>query len=631
MHECDLVMKGGVTSGTVYPRAIAHLSEYYRFCSIGGTSAGAIAAAATAAAEYRRQKSAARDDTGGFDELSRLPDALGKPGAKGSGSTLQELFQPQRRFKALLGLLLSFVGSSRTKEGSAKSAGSMKVSSWLLIGRVCLAAIRHFWGYAFLGAVLSLAFARLLGAPIAWSWHAVFLALFVFAGAAAFSFWGIWRTLQALPANDFGMCKGFDADAPEDRTQLTPWLYDLIQRTAGRGPAGPPLTFGDLEGLGITFRAVTSNLSYGLPHRLPFGPGDAWPFFDEKEWSRIFPRSVIDHLKAHPPRPDGTHKNDRGYAEAVVRLKAEQGLLPLPDGNDLPLIVAVRLSLSFPVLLSALPLYLLDPTEGDAAPARKCWFSDGGISSNFPLHFFDSAIPSRPTFAINLEEVASIEPGAERALLPKTNQGGLGRAWKPMGQGGNGTAALSDFLLAIFNVLQNWRDNALLRLPGYRDRVATVRLAPHEGGLNLNMPKAIITALSGYGEEAAKKLALHFLPENAQACKEQNIATTWQNHRWIRLLSTLGGLERIENEFQQIWTQDPASLGSYRDLLDPAKTPAADLPSYKNFSAAQRSFALICLDQTQALVEVQRLKLKPDPMTENTPRPAMRFRLTPEQ
>ena len=47
--ECDLVMRGGITSGIVYPRAIAKLAETYTFRSIGGTSAGAIAAAATAA------------------------------------------------------------------------------------------------------------------------------------------------------------------------------------------------------------------------------------------------------------------------------------------------------------------------------------------------------------------------------------------------------------------------------------------------------------------------------------------------------------------------------------------------------------------------------------------------------
>jgi hypothetical protein len=42
---CDLVMKGGITSGIVYPNAVLSLAREYRFKSIGGTSAGAIAAA----------------------------------------------------------------------------------------------------------------------------------------------------------------------------------------------------------------------------------------------------------------------------------------------------------------------------------------------------------------------------------------------------------------------------------------------------------------------------------------------------------------------------------------------------------------------------------------------------------
>ena len=52
---CDLVMKGGITSGIVYPPAVFKLREKYRFRSIGGTSAGAIAAALTAAAGYDRE------------------------------------------------------------------------------------------------------------------------------------------------------------------------------------------------------------------------------------------------------------------------------------------------------------------------------------------------------------------------------------------------------------------------------------------------------------------------------------------------------------------------------------------------------------------------------------------------
>ena len=55
-QECDLIMKGGITSGIVYPLAITEIAKAFRLRSIGGTSAGAIAAAAAAAAELGRQR-----------------------------------------------------------------------------------------------------------------------------------------------------------------------------------------------------------------------------------------------------------------------------------------------------------------------------------------------------------------------------------------------------------------------------------------------------------------------------------------------------------------------------------------------------------------------------------------------
>lgn len=53
LKKCDIVMKGGITSGIVYPGLICKLAERYQFKSIGGTSAGAIAAALTAARNMR--------------------------------------------------------------------------------------------------------------------------------------------------------------------------------------------------------------------------------------------------------------------------------------------------------------------------------------------------------------------------------------------------------------------------------------------------------------------------------------------------------------------------------------------------------------------------------------------------
>src|SRR3954451_3126348 len=77
LRPCGLVMKGGVTSGGVYPGAIKALSRHYRFTDVGGTSAGAIAAAVTAAAEYGRRGD---DPARGVVALDDVAGALGQRG-----------------------------------------------------------------------------------------------------------------------------------------------------------------------------------------------------------------------------------------------------------------------------------------------------------------------------------------------------------------------------------------------------------------------------------------------------------------------------------------------------------------------------------------------------------------------
>ena len=72
---CDLVMKGGITSGIVYPNAVLSLAREYRFKSIGGTSAGAIAAAVAAAAalgDRRRQAGEPVTAAVGFPGLAEV-------------------------------------------------------------------------------------------------------------------------------------------------------------------------------------------------------------------------------------------------------------------------------------------------------------------------------------------------------------------------------------------------------------------------------------------------------------------------------------------------------------------------------------------------------------------------------
>src|ERR1700676_2908732 len=104
MRKCDIVMKGGITSGIVYPSMVSVLAEQYQFQSIGGTSAGAIAATVTAAAELAR-----RQGTNRFDEVAQIPAWLAKQGCKSRDSNLFHLFQPQAGMKGLFRFPTSFL------------------------------------------------------------------------------------------------------------------------------------------------------------------------------------------------------------------------------------------------------------------------------------------------------------------------------------------------------------------------------------------------------------------------------------------------------------------------------------------------------------------------------------------
>jgi hypothetical protein len=128
--ECDLVMRGGITSGIVYPRAIAKLAETYNFRSIGGTSAGAIAAAATAAAQF-----GVNTGHDHFQTIYDLPEKLAE--VKDGKSVLERLFQPQQSTRRLFRLLMSLSGSARLR----RSCASLARVSWR-IGRMPLSAQR---------------------------------------------------------------------------------------------------------------------------------------------------------------------------------------------------------------------------------------------------------------------------------------------------------------------------------------------------------------------------------------------------------------------------------------------------------------------------------------------------------
>src|SRR6266851_3655618 len=120
MRKCDLVMKGGITSGIVYPAAVCELAREFQFVNIGGTSAGAIAAA-----DYRRSEAGSN---AGFEALADLPRWLAE--RDGDRSRLLGLFQPAPALASLYDVALEWIASA--------DAPAAK------IGRVMVALLRSF-------------------------------------------------------------------------------------------------------------------------------------------------------------------------------------------------------------------------------------------------------------------------------------------------------------------------------------------------------------------------------------------------------------------------------------------------------------------------------------------------------
>jgi predicted acylesterase/phospholipase RssA len=491
LPQCDLVMKGGITSGVVYPGAVIALAKKFRFAALGGTSAGAIAAGVCAAGEYGRIHGT--DEATGLTQLRVVSNELGEPGA------LTGLFQATDDAKPLMDLALL-------------PADHPDDSQWRRIARLAWAALRRAPRVWLAGAVLVAVFAALVVGAFQGMSPVLAIVLTVLAGipflalvsmamvAAAFGL-PARRALRSLPESHYGMCPGtHQSGYAKKQEALTPWLHGHIQAAAGRDPNGAAqvLTVADLQGTdestAIGFETMTTDLSRARPLRCP---ADLAAYsFKESEMRDLFPDPVVERMVEDAPKD---HAKSNEY-------------LPI-NAKRLPVLVAIRLSLSFPGLLSAVPLY-----QEVGGTYRRSLFSDGGIASNFPVHFFDAWFPRRPTFGIDLGP----RPEKSAPLVVMHGQDGLG--------GYREVNRLTVFGGQIKDTMQNWRDNLQTELPGYRERVCEVRFEKDEGGLNLKMAPPKVQALMDRGFEAGEKLS-GALPMTVRPAAP---SPEWLNHCKVR-------------------------------------------------------------------------------------------------
>jgi hypothetical protein len=392
-------------------------------------------------------------------------------------------------------------------------------------------------------------------------------------------------------------------------------------------------------------------------------------YFRPRELRPLFPAEVIEYMKTDPltgasnrytgPVPMRERERKASFWErwwpsasipGTTADEEDDALWRLPR-EHLPILVAARMSVSFPVLFSGVPLWAkerekdrqectraLQNGESDEGMVfRRCIFSDGSLCSNFPIHLFDSWLPAWPTFGISLLEKV---PDPARPPRPR-------RFWQPGALPRGGAPTLPDdhrtgpdhrnnfdyeadpisrllsFVNAILATTMNWSDTALSRLPGVRERVVEVPLTPGIGGLNIRMTPAEIDDLAELGADAGVALLKRFAGRSRNSAGE--MSDGWNEHRWVRfnvlcdsLAAGLAGLT---------WS---ASRGTYRkpirDLIsDAAREQPLAGDASSQIHAAQAAALQAVLN---ALMQAEQALTRPtvaQPYVPS-PRPVMRVR-----
>jgi len=261
--------------------------------------------------------------------------------------------------------------------------------------------------------------------------------------------------------------------------------------------------------------------------------------------------------------------------------------------------------------------------EREITAFRICWFSDGGISSNFPIHLFDAPLPLWPTFAIDLlypksddgDHIAPVAGQAEEqsieasVFLPTENNQGWQRTYQSITRT-SAAGELAGFLFGIIATMQNWRDLLQSRAPGHRDRIVHISLSGVEGGMNLNMPQPVLNRIASKGAAAGNLLK----------------SFSFENHYWIRWRILASALQRHTMGVAASDERQP-KIPDYVGAYQLVKANPADAPSYKFSSQEKRDEAQKLFGQLVAKGKEWE-DLGPD-LSQESPRPLPQMRIVP--
>jgi hypothetical protein len=235
-------------------------------------------------------------------------------------------------------------------------------------------------------------------------------------------------------------------------------------------------------------------------------------------------------------------------------------------------LLAARLSMSFPLLFSAVPLHVILPGPRNRKRLIEVWLADGGITSNFPVHLFDAYVPKHPTFCLNLvyqdvklfADEGPVDEPSRYLRLPGGESGDDGFLYMPndgpgdthfftrlRGEKEGAAKRIGQFLGLVFDTSLAWNDNLVMDVPGYRDRIIHIWMDRGDGGFNFDMTPDQIMELDRKGRVAGRIIAERFLPGQYDDPLRPGtpLILGWLNHRRDRLATFLDARTSMEARF----------------------------------------------------------------------------------
>jgi hypothetical protein len=171
------------------------------------------------------------------------------------------------------------------------------------------------------------------------------------------------------------------------------------------------------------------------------------------------------------------------------------------------------------------------------------------------------------------------------------------------------SGAVLGMLWAVIATMHDFRDDTQAALPGYRERVAQVRLMSNQGGFNLNMERKTIEAVAKKGETAGDEFRKQF---------------SMSHHQWVRLRLLV---MEFKEKFGQLAKIGLVRPGTFPALVDDQKQAQSGFPYQKPDTTWCDEFLALLAALQQAVTQWGLLK---QDVAFHTGEPPPVMRITPK-